>query len=95
MNRCPECGKHASIVGLLTMSRSRPYRCSCGTNSLLEPSHNTIAAMLTISFVVACALLVWPRLGFLAAITVFAGLYLSLGVTMLLFMRLRRVAKQS
>lgn len=92
MNKCPYCGVRASIVGLMTMTRRRPYRCNgCGKRSLLQPQHNTVTALLMLASVFFCALVVVPRAGFGLAIATFGGLYIAVGLVMLVGMKLAPV----
>jgi len=89
MNLCPHCKAKANPLRLLVMTRCAPYRCTqCGGLSLLLPLHNTLAAILTLVVVVACAL-IWSRFGFRAAVIGSLVLYVvGVGGCMWFFMRL-------
>jgi len=92
MNTCPHCKAAANPLRLLSMTRRSPYRCSrCGGRSLLLPTHNTIAALLTMAIVILCAVAL-PRLGIPKTIGCFLGLYVCVvGGVMWFFMQLRPV----
>jgi DNA-directed RNA polymerase subunit RPC12/RpoP len=89
MNRCSYCGKRASFIRLLSMSRAFPYRCStCSQISKLNPRHNTIAALLTLLAVLVSAFAILPCWGYIFAIAAFFVMYFGVGAIMLLFMQL-------
>jgi len=74
------------------MTRRTPYRCGqCGGLSLLQPKHNTIAALIMLAIVGVCALSL-PILGFPKTIAYFFGLYVFVvGGAIWFFMRLEPV----
>jgi hypothetical protein len=74
------------------MTRRHPYRCShCGGLSLLQPKHNTRAAIITLGVIAACAIAL-PSLGVPLTSACFVGLYfVFVGGSMWLFMQLQPV----
>jgi len=93
MNSCPQCKATANPLRLLAMTRRAPYRCGrCGGRSLLQPKHNTLAALLTL-VVVLCALAL-PSLGIPKTLACFLGLYVFvIGGIIWLFMQLQSIEK--